>query len=350
MTIVEHDLLNFPAFVWATDLHVEVQGDRLAISGIRPVSDDDVKAAPDLFRAYREAIAQFGPHKRQGKNSPHIEFANADTNEKLISFVERFGPVVVSSLRTEERIVPSDDAFEFRTSRTFLIAHQDLAELSTEHEAYRAALMLVSQLKSPKGADVSLVQRCISQLADRVSEWPSQWQREKRFRTTSQDYADVPRWMFDGENVEDLRLWRSFADANSSNALVGPDAIDAGHLIICEILNAFSPFVYLWGKNPVEAPHWDLTGGIRPVLYYILRREYLQGGGIGICRNTECRQLFELERGGQEFCGDLCSRRQRQREYWIKLGRKLRKRRLRVSRATSFRGNESSHPEKEGRS
>jgi hypothetical protein len=104
--------------------------------------------------------------------------------------------------------------------------------------------------------------------------------------------------------------------------------IDAGHYSICELVNAFSSLVYPWGKTPIEAPHWDLTCGIRPVLYYILRREYLlKARSIGICRNTDCRQLFEIERFGQEFCSEECSRLLRQREYWKKRGKTLRKRR-----------------------
>src|SRR5205814_3356516 len=88
---------------------------------------------------------------------------------------------------------------------------------------------------------------------------------------------------------------------------------------------------------PVEAPDTDLTCGIRPVLYYILRREYLQAGGIAICRNTECRELFEIERFGQEFCGDLCSRLHRQREYWKKSGKQLRQRRIKNGKSASTR-------------
>jgi hypothetical protein len=87
-------------------------------------------------------------------------------------------------------------------------------------------------------------------------------------------------------------------------------------------------------NTPVEAPGWDLTcSGIRPVLYYILRREYLHASGIGICRNIECRDLFDIQRSGQEFCGDACSRLQRQREYWQRAGKKLRKRRTRIRKS-----------------
>ena len=115
---------------------------------------------------------------------------------------------------------------------------------------------------------------------------------------------------------------------------LGPDPSGAGHHGICERVNSFPAQVYTWGNIPTEGPHWDLAGGVRPVLYYILRREYLSATGIGVCRNTQCRELFEIERAGQEFCGDVCSRHQRQREYWTKRGRKLRKHRLKITKGS----------------
>jgi hypothetical protein len=113
------------------------------------------------------------------------------------------------------------------------------------------------------------------------------------------------------------------------------DPVYCGHLVTCQLLNAFTPVVYPWGNSPVEAPAWDIRGGIRPLLYYMLRKEYLGAGGIGICRNSDCRAIFELERSGQAFCGEVCSRLQRQREYWSVRGQELRKRRERESRRRS---------------
>jgi hypothetical protein len=154
-------------------------------------------------------------------------------------------------------------------------------------------------------------------------------------------------------NLEYLLRFRYQATCESSgdrlsDLLRGADPVRAGHNVICELVNAFNPLVYPWGNAPVEAPGLDLTGGIRPVLYYMLRREYLHAGGIGICRNTECRDLFEIERSGSEFCGDVCSRLQRQREYWRNRGKKMRKRRLKTGdrRATIVSGNPTEPHEK----
>jgi hypothetical protein len=336
MTFVEH---IYPAIAWGKNITVKLDSDELEVSALVPVLQEDWDASPDALRAYRQAVSRYGGAKRQGKNSPHIEFANADTDQKLIRFVQRFGPVIVRSVYAEERDISTDDPFHFRTTQTVLVARQDLAELRTERAAYRSALALVSELQRGKRSDSAIIRECVLEIVESVSEWPQQWLRERQLRAGGQGYGAEPTWLFRQNNVRHLKTWEYDATRERSGdrlkeLLSGPDPIRAGHNVVCELVNAFSPHVYPWGTNPVEAPDWDLTcSGIRPVLYYILRREYLQASGIGICRNTECRDVFEIERSGQEFCGDACSRLQRQREYWQRAGKMLRKRRTRIRKS-----------------
>jgi hypothetical protein len=170
----------------------------------------------------------------------------------------------------------------------------------------------------------------ISCQLSRNGEDRSQWQREHGLRSSGLGYASQPYWFFSQDNIRHLDTWLFCATRGSSEPLrfAFIDPLRAGHLVICELVNAFSPVVYPWGKTPVEAPAPDVAGGVRPVLYYILRREYLHASGVGVCRNPECREFFEIERAGSEFCSEMCSRLQRQREYWQKRGKKLRKSRL----------------------
>jgi hypothetical protein len=344
MTFVEHNLKqHYPPLVWGKDISVKARLDELEVSAVIPLLQEDFYAAADPMRAYRKAVSRYGGAKRQGKNSPHIEFANADSDQKLVRFVQQFGPVVARSVRTEEREI-IDDPFDFRPTLRVLIARQDLAELRSERRAYRSALALVSELQRGKRSDIATIRRCVLEIVECVSEWPEQWQRERQLRTSGQGHGAIqPAWLFRQDNLKHLRTWSYFtsgedADDHPENVFGGPSPIEAGHHVVCELVNAFGPHVYAWGNTPVEAPDWDLTCGIRPVLYYILRREYLhQANGVGICQNTECRDLFELERSGQEFCGDVCSRLQRQREYWRKSGKKLRQRRTKVRKSASAR-------------
>jgi hypothetical protein len=339
MAFIEHNLRQpYPNFVWAKDISVKVCDDELEVSGTVVLLEEEGRAAPDFLREYRQAISRYGGQKRQGKNSPHIRFANSETDEELIKFVQRFGPIIVSSLRTEERPtpyvidVPGVVHYEYSGDRTVLVARQVLAELRSEHRAYRAALSLVSELQRDKHADTHKIAENVSEILANISKWPEQWERERQLRSSGLGFASRPAWLFQQDNLEHLETYEYYASRERTGdpweRAVVMDPITAGHLSICELINAFSSRVYPWGKTPIEAPDWDLTGGIRPVLYYILRREYLlKARSIGICGNTDCRQLFEIERFGQEFCSDDCSRLQRQRDYWKKRGRLLRKRR-----------------------
>lgn len=342
MAFVERDMRQtYPAFVWAKDISVTVCGDELEVSGTLVMLEEEGRAAPDFLREYRQAISRYGGQKRQGKISPHIQFANAETDEELIKFVRRFGPVVVSSSRTEERPtphvidVPGVEHFEYSSNRTVLVAHQVLEELRRERRAYRVALSLVSELQREKYADTHRIAENVSEILQNISKWPDQWERERQLRASGQGYLSQPAWLFRQDNLEHLEQYEYWASREKTDdplrEALAIDPIAAGHYSICELVNAFSSSVYPWGNTPIEAPNWDLTGGIRPVLYYILRREYLlKARSIGICRNTDCRHLFEIERFGQEFCSDECSRLQRQRDYWKKRGKKLRKRRANI--------------------
>jgi hypothetical protein len=334
MTFVERPIkLEYPSFVWGKDIRVVVDSDELEVSAVVPVIQEDYDSAPDVLRSYRRAVRRFEGPKRQGKNSPHIEFANADSDQRLIKFVQRFGPVVVNSLRTEEREILPQGALDFQTTETISIARQNLKELRSEQITYRSALRLVSELRRGKQAEIATLRRCVVEIVENVSAWPLQWERERKLRA-NKSYVHQPQWLFRQDNLNHLEIYEHYATReHSGDALreaITMSPTDASHYVICELINAFPPLVYLWGDHPVEAPHWDLAAGIRPVLYYIFRREYLQAGGISICRNTECRNLFEIERSGQEFCGDVCSRLQRQREYWQTRGKKMRKQRLKT--------------------
>jgi hypothetical protein len=236
----------------------------------------------------------------------------------------------------------SDDIWVSLAQDRFDLAYarQTLAELQKEHLVYRSALLLVSALHSSKEPDVGTIRRCIATIVNNISEWPNQWEHERRLRTdgfsTGLWVAREPNWRFSEQNLEHLEIWMSRADSKREDsdhsgayACMFLSPAHCAHLVICELVNAFAPLVYTWGDSPVEAPHWDIAAGIRPLLYYMLRREYLRAAGIGICRNFDCRQVFEIERSGQEFCGEECSRLQRQREYWSARGKKMRERRLR---------------------
>ena len=331
---------EYPHFAWGIGIVAKRCDESLIVSGARPLGLENEQLVPDAFRDYRMALKGFGA-KRYGKNSPHIQFANANTDQKLIKFVQQFGPVVARSSRTEQRAGRSNDPSDHRTSHTTVVADQDLQELRNEREIYRCALVLVSELKRSNGTYISSIRSCIAAIANRTTAWPNQWKREQRLRSNGQGFAPEPPWFFNEESVRRIETLEFYAAQEPSEELghisvLSGNPVVCGHFVICELVNAFRPVVYLWGDNPVEAPERDLTGGIRPILYYILRREYLHAG-VGVCRNAQCLEVFDIERAGQEFCSDSCSRLQRQREYWQERGKKIRQRRIKREKLVSRR-------------
>src|SRR5205823_2547734 len=106
---------DYPYLVWGKDISVKMNSDDLEVSAVRHYLPGD--AETDALYAYRRAVSRFSGPKRQGKISPHIQFANAASDRRLVKFVQEFGPVVVCSLHTEEREISSGDPYDFRDTR-----------------------------------------------------------------------------------------------------------------------------------------------------------------------------------------------------------------------------------------
>jgi hypothetical protein len=315
MTIVER--FN-PGFQWAEaphkggDLEVELVGQELHVSGLFPRHTDKLRRS-DLIWQYERAPKDVPVgNKRTGRRSPNIAFANADTDEKLIAFTQRFGPVVATSvtLRSDNPDSSIDSAPPIR-----ILATQDWKELRSEHLIYRSALALVMHLAQRK-SDYGLVQPFISTIADGIRDWPRQWKREKSQRRRE------PMWKLSEEAIERIEQ----LSCGRPDALLTPD-LDS-RIVICELLNSFRSIIY---PNPVEM-HGDIRYGIRPLLYSVLRRQMLFPRDFANCANTRCRNFFDIERAGQKFCSPECSQQERQRKYWREKGKKLRQNRPRQRR------------------
>lgn len=335
MTFVEHaDREKYPIFVWAKDISVRDLGAEIEVAGTKIVGLDDDSRKTDALRAYRTAIRFGWGDKRRGTRSPHIQFANAETDEELLSFVNQYGPVTVASSIVEGRQkpvvwdIPGLGRWETQQQFQVVSARQSWSELRSERRAYATALKLIGELDPRNQANVTRIREYVLEIISHVSMWPLQWEREKKLRESGVGYLGQPQWFFGKENLEHLELDKQWILAEPMedpirNALM-IKPVHAAHSVICELVNAFRPIVYTWGNVPVEAPQIELETGIRPILYYILRRVYLQGG-TAMCQNSNCRQIFEIERAGQEYCSETCSQHQRQREYWKARGKKLRK-------------------------
>lgn len=399
----------YPGAQWAeplkgNELSVDCIGSDLQITGLVPtykVKD----SAGDLIHQYEKFPKHLAiGRQRTGTQSPEMRFANADTDEKLIAFVRRFGPVVAKEVK-DTRLIPDEELGEPCLPGR-LIAQQDMQELRNEQAVFRAALALImhldkethdyvsvqqlmqaidlkmtEELKHSKlKYDFALVpqlmkiiaqqlgqanhgnlsvrhlmniiaanireqidepnyvsaqqlmkfvtasikehwrqpiydyfsaQKLIKIIAANIKEWPRQWAREKSMR------GFEPAWKLAADSLNRIE---SLSSAHRDVVL--PDEL-TGRIVICELLNSFPSTVF---PNPLEM-HNSIKFGIRPLLYSMLRRQFIYPRGFSICPNSECRNFFNIERAGQQFCSPECSRHHRQRVYWQKRGIKLRKKR-----------------------
>jgi len=304
-----------PGFQWAEPLrgqylNIEFVGSDLQITGLSPTYKAQ-ESPCDLIHQVKINPEQIAKGQKTGTQSPEVCFANADTDRKLIDFVRRFGPVVAQ----ECSILIDKEADEpYLPSR--LIAHQNMQELRNEQAIYRAALGLVMQL-GQQDYDSLSGQQLMKTIAANIKDWPRQWEREKSLR------GFEPAWKLTAESLERIE----------SLSLLPPDALPdelSGRIVTCELLNAFRSIVF---PNPLEM-HSSIQFGIRPLLYSILRRQFIYPRGFAICANTECRNFFNIERSGQNFCSTECSLRHRQRIYWQEQGKKLRNKRAAKRRKT----------------
>jgi len=190
---------------------------------------------------------------------------------------------------------------------------QDLQELRSEQRIYKAALGLVNELaKKEIEFDIDSAKQRMGEIARGIRDWPRQWSREKKER------RENPLWRVRADSIRKIA-----ALAKSGRDLLLPPQLDA-RIVLCELVNVFHSLAF---PNPPRM-HSYICFGIRPLLYSVIRREFLQPRDVGICANTQCRDFFEVERAGQRYCDEKCSRSQRQREYWQDHGKTARRKRL----------------------
>ena len=109
------------------------------------------------------------------------------------------------------------------------------------------------------------------------------------------------------------------------------------HTTLCQVFNRFPLrlFPQLDARSGhfaiFELPPAPAETGCLPALYALLRQNYLSATKgykrMAICARPDCQRAFEVERFGKRYCSDECSQLQRQKDYYFRQGRELRRRR-----------------------
>lgn len=310
---------------WGTNLRAQRVRDHLFVTGTMVLLPDQQGQSKDIWECYRAFPRNWNADR--ALQPPHIEFANADTDDKLVGFVERFGPVVASS---------------YTESMLGIAASQDMSELRDEQVIYSSALRLLSELQRHDEPSQDRIMNYVRDIVAKLRSWPDQWKRESGLRTPL--YTN-PQWNFQQislERIENLFLSAEAvcnlpAPATPMEAAIqtlinpGSDPATLAQFVLCELINAFPIKIQpMDQRRAIEWPEPDLSYGIRPLLYLILRRTWLVGS-VGICANERCRKLFEFDR--MPYCSRECSQHERQRRYWNETGSARRQKRKRRQKA-----------------
>ncbi len=277
--------------IWAEEIRVEHTGEHLIVSGKNhkslPVAGVAVES--DLLEQ-SVPLARWGENRR--KKPPHIEFANATTDSKLVEFCRKWGPFDGSA---EVQFRAPDS-----TRGRKLVVRENLCELRVRQKFFSGMARLIAEIQSEK---------------------PNP---ERLFQYYAQLSVLADRKIFFG-------LARGLDRLSPTNA-----ACQYAQIVVCGLLDQFPLRLHPTSERPVELPTLDICGrGVKDVLYGFLRLEYLRKNrrGLGVC--PKCNEVFAKERQGTVFCCEICSKQHRSLEYYREQGRARRQEKAAASGSRS---------------
>jgi hypothetical protein len=269
--------------VWADAIRVERKGESLIITGINHSSTPLAGVAVTADLLAQSLPPDSGPGNRR-KKPPHVEFANATDDDKLMEFCKRWGP--------------------FDGSVTGMFSAPD----------------------SPRGWKLAVTetlprlragQRGFTGVTRLIAEIQSEEPNPERF---SQYHAQVSA-------LGEQEVFFDLARFQNPGVQLAKAASQFAQTLVCRFLDEYPPHLLPTTEGPIELPPMDpsfIGKGIKHVLYGFLRLEYLRTDrrGLGVC--PKCDEVFAKERAGAVFCCEECSKLRRSLEYYREVGRSKR--------------------------
>jgi hypothetical protein len=310
--------IGIPA--WAEAIQVKASRNRLIVVGRNRLANP-VTYASDPAMSKKGPIRNSAPLMAgtggQSASGPHIEFAHATLRSQQKEFVQKYGPVKGIVKR-----ITRDKQNEALISR--IVVEQDIHVLEHEQTIFRIALALVAELREQKPN------------LDRIASLFMDAEAESGFEIgASHGEVAMLESTFPRSNIH--KKLSAILDDDEEGYGRDPDQpqieklfiLHSAHLAVAKFLNECPPYVTFFDGQPAELPEHN-PDGILPVLYFMLRRDYLGGRRrISTCEFDDCGIVFRVARTGQRFCDERHSRLQRQRNYWNKKGKLRRSERRR---------------------
>lgn len=265
--------------IWARQIEVERRDDYLMVTGrghmhipydVKLLATDEM-AKVDMLQRFRWYGLERAERSGRGGDAGVYQFASADSDEKLIDFVSRFGPVwgVVRAKDYE------NDGFS-----TLTVA-QDMEVLRDERRRFASITKLLQQLNRNGRVNRDVVMEQLLEIP-----WLA-------------PYGQILNGGFQYGGPTDqkaaTRYWANHA--------------------LCMELNYYRPKLVPFQGDVYEMPEMS-DEGIRNEIYWQLRLDYLAQRAIGTCLN--CGGHFPVYKRGSRACGESCRRALRNRKYWRK--------------------------------
>lgn len=306
---------------WTQRIKVEPLGrTRISVWGFGRSS------SPILSAPITVPVEIFSP---SSKKPIHLEFANCRSENELIAYVQKYGPI-------EGRLKSKQRNHERReiTGKEDVLVFQDLGVLDREQKIFRCAVRLLSLLQR-EVIEPSMMAEVIGQLG-RLYPATTKIERKQgpKFRLMSMAFtlSEVSRpSKLVGPNkkgrleVDELRRRHILPKIGSNGGEIQRNAhlratfrnlLSAGHGALCVLFNRFPLELQPCAEGAIELPKYEAES-ILPILYFLLRRDYKDKHYlIKMC--PVCSHSFKPQRGDSRTCGRKCQKRYNDRERYLR--------------------------------
>ena len=265
--------------VWAQRIEVEKRGEFLWLKGWghvpNPVDVRESKPQLDILQRFRYfGLRSIGQKEELAEGAGVYQFADANSDEKLIAFCRDFGPV-----RAKVRSLVYEEAGYYTVAAT-----QSMKQLREEQKKFAAAVRMVQQINRNGKADRMMLLNAMNDLE-----------------------------IVDSEVLSMLHLLSEGVPANKSTLAKTIDLLPFARLMLCDVLNASAPRLFPLDGEVIELPD-TRSDGIYHALYFQLRLDFMAHRTIGTCLN--CGNHFAVFRRGSRGCNAGCRRALRNQDYW----------------------------------
>jgi hypothetical protein len=270
--------------VWARHLAVEERADVLLIKGwgrdSTPIDarliEPKHRASVDLLHRFRRYVLSHLGKRSPTKDVGVYQFADANSDQKLIEFCQAFGPVW-GEVRSHDY---QDDG------TVMLTVIQSMERLREDQIKFAAAVKLLKQLREGDNADRTVMSEAIRKVT-----------------------AVNSPVLITLECVEvGLPQFQAPPGAGKNAAY-----FEIANIVLCEVLNNFPPKIFPINGKTIELPVTE-DEGILPAIYWKLRQDYFAGREIGACLN--CGSHFTVYKRGTRGCSEFCRRALRNAKHW----------------------------------